>query len=317
MVGFYHANGTLGLEVTLDDPRVVRSIDPETGEVVFVLSADHLPILLTDPDGSGSTNYEAYALTNTSSGEVLDFYDIGGGTQNITAQGGAADEAVSVNLPVLVGPQATTTSIQFNQPNPDEITYAEVGAGDTGIACFVAGTLLDTPNGPRAIETLDVGDMVTTHDNGPRPVRWIGQRTVSALGEFAPICFQKGAHGVTRPVLVSPQHRVLVSGWQVELHCGEDEVLVPAKALVDGETVIQAPRGAVTYVHLLFEEHEILRSSGLMSESYFPLANVEEGWGDETAQELAALFPEIAEAALILTARAVQTVRLGKVLRAA
>lgn len=72
VVGFYHANGTLGLEVTLDDPRVVRSIDPETGEVVFVLSADHLPILLTDPDGSGSTNYEAYALTNTSSGEVLD-----------------------------------------------------------------------------------------------------------------------------------------------------------------------------------------------------------------------------------------------------
>ncbi|MEO0401268.1 MAG: type I secretion protein, partial [Pseudomonadota bacterium] len=141
VVGFYQSDGTLGIEVTLDDPRVVQSIDPENGEVIFVLSADNLPILLTDPDGGGSTNYEAYALTNTDTGEVLDFYDIGGGTQNIVAGSGAAAGAVSENLAVVVGPNSTTTSIQFNQPNPNLLVYESTSSGDTGVACFVAGTL--------------------------------------------------------------------------------------------------------------------------------------------------------------------------------
>ncbi|MEM1005490.1 MAG: Hint domain-containing protein, partial [Pseudomonadota bacterium] len=37
--------------------------------------------------------------------------------------------------------------------------------------CFTSGTLIDTPNGSRLIETLTVGDVITTADRGAQPIR--------------------------------------------------------------------------------------------------------------------------------------------------
>ncbi|MBY5934664.1 Hint domain-containing protein [Tateyamaria omphalii] len=317
VVGFYQADGSLGIEVRLDDPRVVQSVDPDNGEVIFVLSADNLPIFLTDPDGGGATNYEAYALTNTATGDVLDFYDIGGGTQNITAASGAAAGAVSENLPVVVGPEATTTTIQFNQPNPDQITYEALGPGDTGIACFVAGTMVDTPDGPRDVATLDAGDLVLTLDHGPMPLVWTGHRKVSGTGRFAPIEFAPGALGATSTLRVSPQHRVLIRGWQAELYFGADEILIPAKALVNGKTMIQQDVAQVHYVHLLFATHQIVCSNGMWSESYFPACAEAGGWNHDTEEELTALFPELRQPAALLTARPSYPVRFGPLLNVA
>jgi len=317
VVGFYQADGSLGIEVRLDDPRVVQSVDPENGELIFVLSADNLPIFLTDPDGNGSTNYEAYALTNTASGEVVDFYDIGGGTQNIVAQSGAAAGAVSENLPVVVGPNATTTSIQFVQPNPDQITYAAVSPGDSGIACFVAGTRIETADGLRDISTLVPGDRVKTLDQGLMPVRWVGQRVVDGTGQFAPIRFSAGSFGARSDIFVSPQHRILISDWRSQFFFGEDEVLVPAKALIDGHAVRCVPRPEVTYVHLLFDDHQIVCANGVWSESYFPVSETNGRWNAHTEAELLALFPNLISNAFTKTVRPALPVRLGTVLSAA
>lgn len=315
VVGFYQADGTLGIEVRLDDPRVVRSVDPDNGEVIFVLSQDNLPIQLTDPDGAGAINYEAYALTNTTTGTVIDFYDIGGGTQNIEALSGAAAGAISENLPVIVGPDSTTTTLQFNQPNPDTLVFEAESSGDSGVACFVAGTLMDTPSGPRRIETLRAGDMVCTADRGALPLRWVGQSTVLGFDSFAPILFQTGAFGATAPLWVSPQHRILVRGWQAELYYGADEVLVPAKALVNGTTIRQVQHSCVTYLHLLLDGHQILSSQGVLSESYDLTTADATQWTDATALELKALFPELAARGGTRTARPVQTVREASVLQ--
>ena len=315
VVGFYQANGSLGIEVRLDDPRVITSVDPDNGEVIFVLSADNLPILLTDPDGGGSNNYEAYALSNTATGEVIDFYDIGGGTQNITALSGAAAGAVSENLSVVTGPNSTTTTIQFNQPDPDTQVNATVGPGDSGIACFAAGTRIDTPLGPRPIETLRAGDKVWTHDHAALPLRWVGQTTVAGLGAFAPIRITPGLLPVTDPVWVSPQHRILVQGWQAQLYFGADEVLVPAKALVDGQSVRQIECPSITYVHMLFDDHQIVRSHGLLSESFDPVSIYADVWATRTQTELLGLFPDLDLTGVGLTVRQTQTVREATVLR--
>lgn len=314
VVGFYQADGSLGIEVTLDDPRVIQTVDPENGEVIFVLSADNLPILLTDPDGSGADNYEAYALTNTATGEVLDFYDIGGGTTNIVAATGAAAGAVSQNVPVVVGPESTTTSIQFNQPNPDQITYETTSSGDTGIACFVAGTRVDTPTGPRDVSTLRPGDLVHTLDSGPLPLVWTGQRTVNGWGDFAPIRFERGCFGSTHALMVSPQHRMLVEGWQAQLFFGAEQVLVPAKALVNGTTVTCVPQPQVTYVHIMFSAHQIVRCHGVWSESYLPVCSETGRWCDDTQSELMTLFPELATQAQVFAARPTLSVKLGALL---
>lgn len=293
VVSFYQANGQVGIEIGLTDPGVQFSIDPQTGEYVYVISADNFNILLTDPDGGGANNYEAYALVNTDTAVVEDFYDIGGGTQNITAVNGAAAGATSDNLAVLTGPNSATTTLQFNLPNPDTLTYETVNPGDSGMACFVAGSCLDTPTGPRRVEDIEPGDVVLTRDNGAQPVRWIGSTTTQATGRHAPICITRGTLGATQDVYVSPQHRLLVSDWRASLLFGEDEVLVAAKSLVNGDTIYSAPRPFVQYVHLMFDQHEIVDSAGLASESFFPGSEGLNNIGNAAAEELFELFPEL------------------------
>lgn len=292
-VSFYQANGTVGIEIPLDDPSVQVSVDPDNNELVFVISADDFPILLTDPNGGGPNNFEAYALTNTATGTVIDFYDIGGGTQNIMAVDGLAAGATSVNLPVLTNPGQTTTSIQFNQPNPNTQVNAPLSPGDSGAPCFVAGTLVDTPDGPRRVEALRPGDLVLTVDYGACPVQWVGGRTVRGTGRFAPVRLRAGVLGATCDICVSPQHRVLISGWQAQLLFGEDEVLIPAGSLINGTTITSAPCDLVRYVHVFFDRHQLLSTSGLISESFFPGAEGIDGLAADAADELLALFPEL------------------------
>jgi len=292
-VSFYHANGQVGVEIPLTHPDVQVIPDPETGEINYVISADQFNIRLTDPNGGGSNNYEAYALSDTAAGEVVDFYDIGGGTTEITAVNGLAAGETSENLPVLAGPNQTTTTLQFNQPAPDTLSYESASPGDTGIACFTAGTRIDTTTGPRAVESLRPGDLVLTRDHGAQPLRWRGQSTVRGQGRFAPVRIAPGVLGAAAPIRVSPQHRLLVSGWQVDLHFGAPEVLVPALALVDGAGIHQDPCDLVTYVHLMFDQHQLVTTCGLVSESFLPGQQGMLGWDRETAEEIYALFPAL------------------------
>ncbi|SIS84773.1 Hint domain-containing protein [Phaeovulum vinaykumarii] len=44
-----------------------------------------------------------------------------------------------------------------------------------GIPCFVAGTRIDTPTGPRPVEDLRAGDLVRVRDGAALPVLWAGQ----------------------------------------------------------------------------------------------------------------------------------------------
>ena len=250
---------------------------------------------------------------------MIDFYDIGGGTQNILALDGAAAGATSENLPVLVGPNSTTTTLQFNQPNPNTLTHDTVDPGDTGIACFVSGSQILTPGGPRRIDHLSVGDLVETRDHGPQPIRWIGQREVCGLGEWAPVRIAPGTLGAHRTHSVSPNHRILLTGWRAELLFGEVEVLVPAKALINETTIRVVPMARVTYVHLLFDDHQVIEADGVTSESFYPGAQAVGDMCAATRAEILSLFPELAhqEGGYGPTARLVCPPALAPVLLAA
>lgn len=161
------------------------------------------------------------------------------------------------------------------------------------IICFTLGTAIQTPHGERRIETLKAGDQVLTLDNGPRPIRWIGRRTVRATGDLAPIRFAKGAIGNHRDLLVSPQHRILCGGHMTRLHFGEPEVLAPAKSLVDDFSVTVAYGGMVTYVHMLFDVHEIVIANGAPSESFFPGGHGLATLAEPSRNEIFRLFPDL------------------------
>lgn len=135
--------------------------------------------------------------------------------------------------------------------------------------CFAKGTLIEAAGGPLPIETLRAGDMVRTADHGLRPIRWIGHRTVSALTDLAPIHIAAGALGNYRDLVVSPQHRMLISDWRADMWFGLDQVFVAAKHLVNGTDIRQISARAVTYYHMIFDQHEIVYAEGIPSESLY------------------------------------------------
>ncbi|SLN41013.1 Hint domain-containing protein [Roseisalinus antarcticus] len=187
------------------------------------------------------------------------------------------------------------------------------------VVCFARGTLIRTPLGDRPIEDLDKGDLVCTRDGRSQPIRWIASTTVPAHGHLAPIRFETGALCNARPLVVSPQHRMLVTGWQAELLFGAEELLCPAKALVNDRTIRARECGFVQYFHMLFDRHEIVLAEGAPSESFHPGLTGLDSLSIACRDELFELFPELegSPAAYGGTARTVLTYREGQVLSAA
>ncbi len=143
------------------------------------------------------------------------------------------------------------------------------------------------------VQSLTAGDLVLTHDNGPQPVRWIGVRRVAAEGALAPIRIAADTFGVHSTLLVSPQHRVLIRDALAELLFGESEVLVAAKDLVNDTTVRPVVGGEVDYVHILFDEHQVVFSEGLATESFLPGPHTTQGFERAIVDEIRAIFPEL------------------------
>ena len=161
------------------------------------------------------------------------------------------------------------------------------------IICFTEGTRIATPRGVREIEDLEMGDLVVTRDHGLQPIRWVGKRTVPARGALAPIRFDPHVIGNERALYVSPQHRMLMQGVEASLLFGESEVLASAKHLVNGSTVTEVHGGTVTYVHIMFDQHEIIYAEGAASESFYPGGTGLNAVEEEAREELFSLFPEL------------------------
>ncbi|KMW60634.1 iron-regulated protein frpC [Candidatus Rhodobacter oscarellae] len=161
------------------------------------------------------------------------------------------------------------------------------------IPCFVAGTMILTPEGERPVEALQAGDLVMTQDNGPQVLRWVGGRNDYAQYDHAPIRIAAHTFGLHRTLLVSPQHRILIRDPLSELMFGDGEVLVAAKHLVNGRTVTRQFGGQVHYVHLLFDEHQVVFSEGLPSESFLPGPQTTGSFEADLQAEIAELFPAL------------------------
>ena len=138
------------------------------------------------------------------------------------------------------------------------------------LVCFASGTEIETAEGHLAVEKLRIGQMVQTMDHGLRPIRWIGRSSFAAHGNHAPIVIRKGAMGNARDLRVSPQHGMLIQGWQPELLFGHTDVFVAAKHLVNDDTIYIEEGGVVEYYHILFDQHEVIYAEGCPSESFHP-----------------------------------------------
>lgn len=172
--------------------------------------------------------------------------------------------------------------------------------------CFARGTLLDTPQGPRAIEHLRPGDLVITKDHGPRPIRWIGNRVISGATlarheNLRPILIRAGALGQNMPardLIVSPQHRILLRSRVAQKIFGAREVLVAAKQLlqIDGIDICRDIEAGIDYFHMLFDQHEVVFANGAETESLYTGPQALKSVGQAALDEIFAIFPELQDA---------------------
>ena len=252
--------------------------------------------------GDDQDNFQ-YVLGDAANGEIVE--GGGGGVDNDTLD--LRGYGWARVLVVYTSPGAESGTVTFYAPDGvtvvGTLTFTDI---ENVIPCFTLGTMIATDRGDVAVEALVPGDMVLTRDHGYEPVRWVGRRALSAAQlilqpELQPVkisahCFDKD--GPARDMLVSPQHRVLVCGARAELLFGEPEVLVAAKHMVGRGGVSQGiPAGGVTYVHVLFDRHEIILSDGLWTESFQPAHRMLSALDGASQAEVLMLFPALATAA--------------------
>jgi hypothetical protein len=145
---------------------------------------------------------------------------------------------------------------------------AENRFAEIGCVSFVKGTRITIASGAMvAIEDLKVGDRVITRDRGVQVIRWIGNSTVRAVGDFAPVVIKAGALHNLNDLTVSPEHRLFIYQRSDKLGTGRAETLVRAKHLINGTDVVRLDDGFVEYYQLLFDEHQIIYAEGIAAES--------------------------------------------------
>ena len=172
------------------------------------------------------------------------------------------------------------------------------------IPCFTPGTSIATPRGECLVEDLVAGDKVITRDNGIQEIRWIGAKAMdykalAAHPHLKPVLIQKGALGnglPERDMMVSPNHRMLVANDRTSLYFEEHEVLVSAKHLVNNRGVHEVESMGTTYVHFMFDRHEVVLANGAWTESFQPGDYTLKGMGNAQRSEIFALFPELKSA---------------------
>lgn len=164
---------------------------------------------------------------------------------------------------------------------------------NTSVICFARDTGILTPRGEVAVQDLRLGDLVQTVDNGCKPLLWIGARRVAAQGAAAPIRIEEGVLNNSRPLILSPQHRVRVQSRIAERMFGCEEALVAVKHLLELPGVSRLEGGEVEYFHFLFDQHELVMSDGAETESLFTGPEALKAIHPEGRQEVMALFPEL------------------------
>jgi hypothetical protein len=156
--------------------------------------------------------------------------------------------------------------------------------------CFTPGVLIRTPRGEVPAEALRPGDLVCTADNGPRRLLWTGSRALrDAPDHLRPVLIGEGALGNRRAMFVSPQHAFLVRDPDGQ------ESLARAVHLAATRPGIRVAHGRrrVTYLHLLFDRHEVVFAEGIPTESLWPGPMALGSLEAAARAEIFALFPEL------------------------
>ncbi len=318
--------------VTLDEVSLVATY-PEAGDDVIDGGAGNDTIFAGEGDdyitaGAGTDSVEGGAGNDTilgggdndtlSGGDGADRFTITSSGDVTVLGGSGGDDNDVLDLSVLLQQGFVITSMTQTPENNGnagfngEIQLYNASTGETVninyqdietfVPCFTPGTLVATARGQCLVEDLRAGDRIVTRDNGLQEIRWVGRRdlTQSELllrPHLRPVLIRAGSLGENIPerdMLVSPNHRMLLTGDRSVLYFDEYEVLAAAKHLTHQAGVeIVAPKG-VSYLHFMFDQHEVVLADNAWTESFQPGDQSLDSMSSPQRQELYELFPELA-----------------------
>lgn len=202
-----------------------------------------------------------------------------------------------------------TASVTFDTAGDYTIRFTEIGDNADGsgtvidnvevLICFGGETRIETPSGFTLARDLKVGQLVET-ENGPKPIRWIGKRTVGAEqtsrdARFFPVRICQGALGCglpTRDLLVSRQHRFKATSPIAKRMFGEPDVLLSAIKLTRLAGIyIDTSVSEIEYVHVLLDDHEVVFAEGAPAETLLLGDQAKKALGDPQIEEINLIFP--------------------------
>lgn len=278
----YNANGS------------VRSIN-DLGSIVS--SSNGYDVYLIDTATSGTFNglHQRGGVALVDDGAVDSFISFDPGSPIVADAGTPAAGLTSTEI----GSAGAGSSLESTDGGTTYTTQTTPSGGT--IPCFTPGTFIATPTGNRLIENLKPGDLVITKDNGLQAIRWIGKKKISgarlyASPEIRPVCIKKNTFGKERPyrdLAVSPQHRIVINNDLASMLFGSQQVLVPAKALVDENKIEMSDMCSTTYIHILFDHHEIIYANGIATESFHPNKAILNALDHAVQNEIYEIFPEL------------------------
>ncbi|TWI29852.1 Hint domain-containing protein [Paracoccus sulfuroxidans] len=247
--------------------------------------------ITSDIDSVFTWNIEVTRGNGTTFRQVLAFVQLENGAifSNFTPENFSGQNIQSIKLIAHSSSGFFGTLANRNLPN-------------VKIVCFEESVRIATPSGSVAVGQLEVGDEVITKDSGVRPIRWVGRKHLGPAElrgnpQLLPVRISAGALGAGLPeadLIVSAQHRVLVTSRIASRLFSSEGVLVAAKHLLDLPGVTVEHLDQITYVHFAFDQHEIVYAEGAPAESFYPGATGLSALDDEAQAEMMALFPALA-----------------------
>jgi hypothetical protein len=219
--------------------------------------------------GQGTAAYAGDVIAQFAAGDTVDFADV--------PFAGAAIKSYNAATGLLVITSGTQTADLIYGSSSQQPTLAQpflltadamggVLLGIAGVPCYAPWTRIRMANGGEVeIELISIGDMVMTASGEAKPVLWIGRRSyagrfLAANPKVQPIIIRKGALGrglPRRDLVVSPEHALFLDG-----------VLVAAKLLVNGRSIVRASLAEVSYIHLELDGHDIVYAEGVTAETF-------------------------------------------------
>lgn len=266
--------------------HVFGSVSHTFAPGTILAAGDHITVVNSNAGTAfpitGVSGMSVYSDSPQAFGDPVNLvlYDPGA-NQYIMIGGASAATWVAFDTNALTGLHPGATQVGSYEQVPSQVAgtaHARAGDGDStwqadtptpgSVNCFLAGTMITTPSGEVAVESLAPGDRVATADGGVALVKFLFCQTLLTrfhpAERLLPVCIGAGALANDQPhsdLTVTADHAMLIDG-----------VLCHAAALVNGTSITRVPLSQMgesfTVYHVETEAHEIILANGAPAETF-------------------------------------------------